>query len=99
MRADVSATTNWSKLAKIGKRRRSAYLEEFYREARSPQPEPNSGIEQPHVGVRRRRKGMPIWLLTSILGIVFCLIAVGGSSAMIWLRHLSSIFDVHWTGD
>ncbi len=42
---------------------------------------------------------MPIWAFAVILTIVLCLIAVGGSTAMIWLRHLGAVVDVHWAGD
>jgi len=33
------------------------------------------------------------------LSFVLCVIAVAGSSAMIWLRKLGTLFGVEWSGD
>ncbi len=73
--------------------RRSAFREEFYKGQASVSDEPPDSQPTP------RRHRMPIWALAVILTIVLCLIAVGGSTAMIWLRHLGAVVDVHWAGD
>ena len=53
----------------------------------------------PGVAFKPRKKSASIWVVTGLLGIVLCIIAVGGSSAMIRLRHSSSVFDVRWIGE
>ena len=80
-------------------RRRSAFLDEFYKGKAKPAPTTREKEELPHAGFKRRRKGLPLWALAGVSAILFCLIAVGASSAMIWLRHLGSVFDVRWSGD
>jgi hypothetical protein len=81
------------------KRRRSVFLDEFYKEPERHAATSRAKEEHSHADFRRRRKGAPLWVLAGVSGIALCLIAVGGSSAMIWLRHLGSIFNVHWAGD
>lgn len=46
-----------------------------------------------------RRQRVPLFVMVGCSAILFCIIAVGGSSAMIWLRNLGALFDVYWTGD
>lgn len=87
-----------NKLA-VKERRRSAFLDEFYEGPEGSAAPSQVQEERPHAEFRRRRKGVPLWILAGVSGILFCAIAVGGSSAMIWLRHLGSVFDVHWSGD
>ncbi len=73
--------------------RRSAFREEFYKgqAAKSGEPPEPESASRPH--------RIPIWALAVILTIVLCLIAVGGSTAMIWLKNLAALVDVHWAGD
>lgn len=73
--------------------RRSAFREEFYKGQVSKSDEP----PEPEAAPRRHR--IPIWALAVILTIVLCLIAVGGSTAMIWLKNLAALVDVRWAGD
>jgi hypothetical protein len=73
--------------------RRSAFREEFYKGQTSEIDE----APEPESAPRRRR--IPIWAFAVILTIVLCLIAVGGSTAMIWLKNLAAVVDVHWAGD
>ncbi len=75
--------------------RRSAFREEFYKGQASKSDEPAE--PEPESAPRRHR--IPIWAFAVILPIVLCLIAVGGSTAMIWLRNLAALVDVHWAGD
>ena len=74
-------------------RRRSAFREEFYKGQESASDQRS----EPEYAPRRRR--MPLWALAVILTIVLCLIAVGGSTAMIWLKNLAALVDVRWAGD
>jgi Flp pilus assembly protein TadB len=73
--------------------RRSAFRQEFYK-GQASQPD-----EPPDPQSAHRPHRIPIWALAVILTIVLCLIAVGGSTAMIWLKNLAALVDVHWAGD
>jgi hypothetical protein len=46
-----------------------------------------------------RRRRIPLAVSLGAFGILLCIIGVGGSSAMIWLRKLGALFGVYWTGD
>lgn len=80
------------------RRRRSAFRAEFYKDADARR---RPGASQPAAGGvhRRRVQRLPFWVSVGSLGVLFCLIAIGGSSAMIWLRRLGALFGVHWIGD
>lgn len=80
--------------------RRSAYLAEFYNGRDAPPERKDSRPDTAKFALRRRRrKRVPVWILAASLGLVFCLIAIAGSSAIIWLRALGNVFDVRWSGD
>jgi hypothetical protein len=40
-----------------------------------------------------------VWVPVFGLTFLLCVIAVAGSSAMIWLRKLGALFGVQWSGD
>jgi hypothetical protein len=86
-------------LAKPRTRRggRSAYREEFYRDV-TPSNKPKSISARAAEAARRRRKAS-IFVPLFGLSFVLCVIAVAGSSAMIWLRKLGTLFGVEWSGD
>lgn len=82
-----------------GGQRRSAFREEFYRDTRpANQPSGPAKRAASNRGSRRRRT-MSVWLPTVGLLFMFCILAVAGSSAMIWLRKLGALFGVEWAGD
>lgn len=76
-------------------RRRTSFREEFYKDSSA-----RSRASRQATNARRgnTRRFSP-WVTVSGLGILLCLIAIGGSSAMIWLRRLGALFGVHWVGD
>lgn len=76
-------------------RRRSAFRDEFYKDGRK-QP---SGGSKARGGANGGPRRLPLWLTVGGLGVLLCIIAVGGSSAMIWLRKLGALFGVYWVGD
>lgn len=78
------------------RRKRSAFREEFYRESDGKKPaRARSKGRKGGSGFRR----LPVWAYVAATGILFCIIAIAGSSAMIWLRKLGAIFGVYWEGD
>ena len=78
------------------RRRRSAFRDEFYKDARKKPPARAAKRTSAASRVARR---MPLWMTAGGLAVLFCVIAVGGSSAMIWLRKLGALFGVYWVGD
>ena len=90
-------TTSKQRIRQLSaKRRRSTFRDEFYKDARSP-PRVTTSKARGQDGHGTRR--LPLWVTVGGLGVLFCIIAVGGSSAMIWLRHLGAMFGVYWVGD
>ena len=77
-------------------RRRSTFRDEFYKDARPP---PQASKRRHRGSAGRGSRRFPLWVTVGGLGMLFCVIAVGGSSAMIWLRQLGAMFGVHWVGD
>lgn len=77
-------------------RRRSSFRDEFYKESRPPPRTVKP--KRRGVGGRGSRR-FPLWVTVAGLGVMLCIIAVGGSSAMIWLRQLGATFGVYWIGD
>jgi hypothetical protein len=86
-------------LAKARTRRggRSAFRAEFYQDL-SAAKKPASKSTGVAARKRRRRKAS---IVLPVFGLFFllCVIAVMGSSAMIWLRKLGAVFGVEWMGD
>jgi hypothetical protein len=76
---------------------RSAFRDEFYRSA-EPFPKKNGTDRQKKIAGRHRRRGSLALPLFG-LGFLFCIIAVAGSSAMIWIRQLGTLLGVQWSGD
>jgi len=74
---------------------RSAFREEFYSE-NTPVRKKTPSAKR---AARSRRRKVSIFLPMFGLFFLLCLIAVAGSSAMIWLRKLGTIFGVEWSGD
>lgn len=90
-------TTSKQRIRQISsKRRRSAFRDEFYKDRRDAPRARASGKGGQDLRVARR---LPLWVTVGGLGVLFCIIAVGGSSAMIWLRQLGAMFGVYWIGD
>jgi hypothetical protein len=86
-------------MAKSGQRRRSAFRDEFYAN-RAYAPASREADKKPRrAGNRRHTKAVPFWVAVGLLGIVFCIIAVGGSAGMIYLREIANFFGVYWAGD
>ena len=77
-------------------RRRSSFRDEFYKDARKPVVRKTV---RNTAKIRGGQSRFPLWFTAGGLGLLFCIIAVGGSSAIIWLRKLGAIFGVHWAGD
>ncbi len=86
-------------LAKSMTRRggRGAYRDQFYGDA-TPTRKKRAASARGAVSKRPRRK---VSIFLPLLGLFFllCLIAVAGSSAIIWLRKLGALFGVEWSGD
>jgi len=76
---------------------RSAYRAEFYRDV-TPAKNTKAASARAVEEERRRRKAS-IFLPLFGLFFLLCVIAVAGSSAMIWLRKLGTLFGVEWSGD
>lgn len=94
---DVSTTKQRIKRA-ADARRRTAFRAEFYKNSGTR----NRSVASAHPGENGRRRSsprFPLWVTLSGFGVLLCLIAIGGSSAMIWLRRLGAVFGVHWIGD
>ena len=91
--------TETNRAAASRQQRRSAFREEFYggHDARARY----LPVQVPPVGftLRLRKSKRPLWVAAAGFGIVFCMIAVGGSTAMIWLRQVAALFGVHFIGD
>ena len=79
------------------KPRRSAFRAEFYQGNDAEKRRAAAAARAVHRG--RQRQRVPLMVTVGCLGIVLCMIAVGGSSAVIWLRKLGALFGVHWAGD
>lgn len=86
-------------MAKSGtkKSNRTDFRAEFYR-GRVPGKKTGSAATRRAEDLRRKRK---VSILVPLFGLLFlfCVIAVAGSSAMIWLRKLGILFGVEWSGD
>jgi hypothetical protein len=90
-------TTSKQKIRQLAaERRRSSFREEFYKDSRRA-PRANRSAQRNQDSRAARR--LPLWVTVGGLGVLFCIIAVGGSSAMIWLRQLGAMFGVYWIGD
>ena len=76
---------------------RSEFRDEFYSNATPTKK--TRGASARRAGSRGRRRKVSIWLPLFGLFFLLCLIAVAGSSAMIWLRKLGTLFGVEWSGD
>ena len=79
--------------------KQSAFRAEFYTERRAQKKDSNASRRDDRSRSGKRRRHMPVWVPVFGLGFLLCVIAVAGSSAMIWLRKLGAMFGVHWTGD
>tara|TARA_R110000787_G_scaffold89896_12_gene190225 strand:- start:68 stop:352 length:285 start_codon:yes stop_codon:yes gene_type:complete len=77
-------------------RKRSSFREEFYREGDDKKPARKKANQSRG---RKRKRKLPVWTYVATFGILFCVLAVIGSSAMIWLRKLGAVFGVYWEGD
>ena len=77
---------------------RSAFRDEFYTEA-TPVNKSRAAAAARREAAKKRRRKVSIWLPLFGLFFLLCLIAVAGSSAMIWLRKLGALFGVEWSGD
>jgi hypothetical protein len=90
-------TTSKQRIRQLAaKRRRSAFRDEFYKDSRQTPRASGTGQRGKDLGGARR---LPLWVTVGGLGVLLCVIAVGGSSAMIWLRQLGAMFGVYWVGD
>lgn len=90
-------TTSKQRIRKLAEgRRRSTFRDEFYKDSRPP-PRPKTSKRRAN-GSRGTRR-LPLWVTVGGLSVLLCIIAVGGSSAMIWLRKLGAMFGVYWVGD
>jgi hypothetical protein len=76
---------------------RSAFRDEFYNDVK-PAKTKKSASERRAASKRRKSKAS---IFLPLIGLFFllCLIAVLGSSAMIWLRKLGAFFGVEFSGD
>ena len=76
---------------------RTAFRAEFYQDGRQAKKAASKSVRGGASNARRRKAS----IFLPIVGLFFllCVIAVGGSSAMIWLRKLGALFGVTWTGD
>ena len=83
---------------KGGSNRRSAFRSEFYAD-RDARKKDGSSSKRNDGAAGKRRRRFSVWVPVFGLSFLFCIIAVAGSSAMIWLRKLGAIFGVHWSGD
>jgi hypothetical protein len=93
------AVVSKSKLSGRRPRGRSAFREEFYADRR---PDVKDASAKQTAAQSRARKGkgkVPAWLPAFSLLFILCIIAVAGSSAMIWLRKIGALFGVEWSGD
>jgi hypothetical protein len=86
-------------LAKSGikKSNRTDFRAEFYRGGASSKKTGTAAARRAEE-LRRKRK---VSIFLPMFGLLFllCVIAVAGSSAVIWLRKLGTIFGVEWSGD
>lgn len=78
---------------------RSAFREEFYADNRPDDQEIRLKNRAAQMRSRRRRRKASVMIPVFSLFFVLCIIAVAGSSAMIWLRKLGALFGVEWSGD
>ena len=78
---------------------RSAFREEFYADRKPDKGDANANRLAAQARVRRRRRKVSVYVPVFGLFFLLCIIAVAGSSAMIWLRKLGQLFDVEWAGD
>lgn len=90
-------TTTKQKIKQVAaERRRSSFRDEFYKDVRKPR----KAVKRSGASAGRTVKvRLPLWMTAAGLGVLFCIIAIGGSSAMIWLRKLGALFGVYWVGD
>lgn len=79
--------------------RRSAFREEFYADRKPDDGEAAAKRRAAQMRTRRRRRKVSVFLPIFGLFFMLCIIAVAGSSAMIWLRKLGALFGVEWSGD
>jgi hypothetical protein len=80
-------------------RRRSAFREEFYADRRPSELDAAVPMREARRKSRRRTRKVSFMLPVFSLFFLLCIIAVAGSSAMIWLRKLGALFGVEWSGD
>ena len=79
--------------------RRSAFRDEFYQDRRPVGQDTSPKKRAVKARQGRRRRTISVWLPVFGLSFMFCILAVAGSSAMIWLRKLGALFGVEWIGD
>lgn len=92
-----AVTTSKQRIRQLAaERRRSAFRDEFYKDNRRA---PRAGRSAQRGQDGRAGRRLPLWVTLGGLGMLLCIIAVGGSSAMIWLRQLGAMFGVYWIGD
>ncbi|MDA1325589.1 MAG: hypothetical protein O3C34_12660 [Proteobacteria bacterium] len=86
-------------MAKSGtkKSNRTDFRAEFYRSGASGKKTGAAAARRAQALISKRK----VSILVPLFGLLFllCVIAVAGSSAMIWLRKLGTIFGVEWSGD
>ena len=78
---------------------RSSYRDEFYADVKPDQIKKQAPALTWVSASRRRKRKVPLYVPLFGLGFLLCIIAVVGSSAMIWLRKLGTLFGVEWSGD
>ena len=98
MSRKTGSSGNSKRTARSGPRR-SAFREEFYQDRRPFDQEPSAPKRAVKTRARRHRRAVSVWLPVFGLSFMFCILAVAGSSAMIWLRKLGALFGVEWAGD
>lgn len=79
-------------------RKRNNFRDEFYRDGQYKKPAKGTASQRANDRSRRKKK-LPGWAYMATSGIVLCIIAVAGSSAVIGLRKIGALFGVTWSGD
>lgn len=79
-------------------RKGNNFRDEFYRDGKHKKSAKGSASRRAD-GRSRGKKKLSGWVYVATSGIVLCIIAIAGSSAVIWLRNLGGLFGVTWLGD
>jgi hypothetical protein len=79
-------------------RQHNVFRDEFYRDGKNSNSAKKSNARKSNNRSRGKKK-MAGWVYVASSAILLCVIAVAGSSAVIWLRKLGALFGVNWTGD